>query len=604
MPTIQDVLHKLEVGGGQRHIKAALTLLVLILVFVGYNIRSFRNMDTQEAMDSAQLARNLAQGEGYTTRFIRPLSMHLLQQRTTANAGGLQMEDAGYLKRPHPDISNPPVYPVLLAGLMKVLPFKYDSSNPGSFWNRDSKFWRYQPDFLISLFNQGLMVAMLVATWFLTRRLFDEEAAWVATLCLLGIELLWRFSVSGLSTMLLLLIMSGVLWLLVLLESEGREPKRTLKGIIVLAAALGLLLAIGGLTRYAFLLLILPAVAFLLLFGGRVRFLACGIVVGVFLLVVTPWIARNLHLSGLPFGTATYAPIEQTGTFSGDRLQRSLNLDVTTGEAFQARYKLIGNLRSMAQKELFQFSGTWVTGFFLVGLMVAFRNPATQRLRYFILMAFVTLALAQALGTTYLSTASPQINSENLLVILVPAIVIFGVAMFLMLLDNIKWAEPVYRKAVIVVFIALSSLPLLLTLTPPRPVAVAYPPYYPPHIQTISSWMKPEELIMSDVPWAVAWYGNRQSLWLTLDVANDFYSINDYQKPIKGLYLTPVTMDGNFASTFLRTGEFSWGDFILKSMYKGELPREFPLPAATKESLFWPEEIFLTDWNRWRTSND
>jgi len=402
---------------------------------------------------------------------------------------------------------------------------------------------------------------------------------------------------------LLLLIMSGILWLLLLVESEGREPKRTLKGVIAIAASLGLLLGAGGLTRYAFLWMILPTLAFLVLFGGRVRFLTGGVVLGVFLLVVSPWIVRNLHLSGVPFGTATYAPIEQTGTFSSDRLQRSLNLDVTVSDAFQVRYKLMGNLRSMAQKEVFQFSGTWVAGFFLAGLMVAFRNPATQRLRYFLLMAFATLALAQALSTTQLSTASPQINSENLLVILVPAIVIFGVALFLMLLDNIKWSEPMFRKAVIIAFITLSSLPLIFTLTPPRPTAVAYPPYYPPHIQTISSWMKPDELIMSDVPWAVAWYGNRQSIWLTLDVANDFYSINDYQKPVKGLYLTPVTMDGNFASTFLRTGEFSWGDFVLKSMYKGELPRDFPLPAATRESLFWPEEIFLTDWNRWRTSN-
>lgn len=605
MPGIQDILHKLEEGGGQRHIKAVLTLLILLFVFFSYNLRSFRNMTTQEAMDSAQLARNLADGEGYTTKFIRPLSIHLHRQQALKGAEGLsalQVEDAGHLKEPHPDISNPPVYPVLLAGVMKVLPFNFDSETARPFWYRDAKFWRSQPDFLISIFNQVLMVAMLVITWFLTRRLFDEEAAWIATLCLLGVELLWRFSVSGLSTILLLLIMSGILWLLHLLESEGRESKGGLKRVLLFSAALGVLLGLGALTRYSFLWLIIPVTAFLLMFGARIRFVTSGVVFGVFLLVLLPWMVRNIHHSGLPFGTATYAAIEQTGEYPDYKLQRTLNADVSASDISPVRYKLVTNLRSMVQNEILSFGGTWLAWFFLVGLMVGFRNPGTQRLRFFILMAFTTLLVVQAIGRTRLSSDSPQVNSENLLILLLPVVVIYGVAFFLMLLDNVKWREPIFRKAAIVGFIVLAGLPLLLTLAPPRPVAVAYPPYYPPHIHRIASWMKSDELIMSDVPWAVAWYGNQQCLWLTLDLSEDFYTINDYQKPIQGLYLTPVTMDAKFSSNFLRTGEFSWGDFILKSMYKSELPRDFPLSSASKEAVFWPEEIFLTDWNRWQTA--
>ncbi|MCU0772374.1 MAG: glycosyltransferase family 39 protein [Verrucomicrobia bacterium] len=605
MPGIQDILHKLEVGGGQRHIKIALTLLVLLLVFCGYNLRSFRNLDTQEAMDTAQLARNLASGQGYTTKFVRPLSMHLLRQQALDPSKGsdaLETEDPARLKRPHPDLSNPPVYPVVLAGLMKVLPFNHDSLTARAFWYRDAKFWRHQPDFIIALFNQALMVLMLAVTWLLTRRLFDEEAAWIATLCLLGVELLWRFSISGLSTMLLLLIVSGIFWLLHLLEVEGREPRRTRKSLILLWVGLGLLVGLGALTRYAFLWMIVPVTVFLILFAGRWRFLSSGVVAGVFLLVLLPWVARNLHQSGLPFGTATYAVIEQSGEHVDYKLQRSLEANVSVQDVIPVRYKLMSNLRSMVQGEILSFGGTWLTWFFLVGLMVGFRNPGTQRLRYFILMAFVTLVVVQALGRTRLSTDSPSINSENLLVLLLPAVVIYGVAFFLMLLDNLKWAEPLFRRAAIVGFIILAALPLILTLAPPRPVAVAYPPYYPPHIQTVSSWMKEDELLMSDVPWAVAWYGNRQCVWLTLDLAKDFYAINDYQKPVKGLYLTAVTMDAKFVSNFLRTGEFSWGDFMMKTMYKNELPRDFPLRSAPTGILFWPEEIFLTDWNRWRAS--
>jgi hypothetical protein len=293
-----------------------------------------------------------------------------------------------------------------------------------------------------------------------------------------------------------------------------------------------------------------------------------------------------------------------TASFSGTTLQRSLQPEVSASDIMPVRYKLVQNLRLMVKEDILNIGGTWLPWFFLVGLMVAFRNPATQRLRWFILMAFFTLVVVQALGKTHLSTDSPQINSENLLVLLLPAAVVYGVAFFLMLLDSIQSSNPLFRKVAVVGFVLFASLPLILTLAPPRPVAVAYPPYYPPHIQKVGSWMKQDELIMSDVPWAMAWYGNRQCLWLTLDVNEDFYAINDYQKPIHGLFLTGVTMDAKFVSNFLRSGEFSWGNFILEMMYESNTADGFPLRSSTRESLYWPEEVFLSDWARWRAPSE
>ena len=41
--------------------------------------------------------------------------------------------------------------------------------------------------------------------FFLARRLFDPSVAWLSTLLLIAAEIFWRFSVSGLSTIVLLL---------------------------------------------------------------------------------------------------------------------------------------------------------------------------------------------------------------------------------------------------------------------------------------------------------------------------------------------------------------------------------------------------------------
>ena len=74
---IQGVIHKLEVAGGMRYLRVGLIALAVIGATAFYNFRGFRNMASQEAMDCAQLARNIATGKGYTTYFIRPFSMFL-----------------------------------------------------------------------------------------------------------------------------------------------------------------------------------------------------------------------------------------------------------------------------------------------------------------------------------------------------------------------------------------------------------------------------------------------------------------------------------------------------------------------------------------------
>jgi hypothetical protein len=52
----------------------------------------------------------------------------------------------------------------------------------------------------------------------------------------------------------------------------------------------------------------------------------------------------------------------------------------------------------------------------------------------------------------------------------------------------------------------------------------------------------------------------------------------------------------------VRPGEHSWGSFILASTINREIPRNFPLRKAP--TGFLPEQLFLTDWERWRRPAD
>ena len=608
---IQYLIHQLELASGARYVRYALAVFTFLFLLVAYDLRGYRNFSTQEAMDAAQVGRNLAEGRGYTTLFIRPFSMYLVRERNLKLNGvppAGTIADYSRIRGPHPDISNPPVYPVVLAGLMRVLPFDFAASATRPFWSSNGHFMRYQPDFLITLFNEFLFAALVIVAMLWARRMFDIAVAWTSAGVLLGAELLWRFSSSGLSTMLLLLIFMGLVWCLTLLESEVEEPRRKPAAVFALAAAAGVLVGVGGLTRYAFAWLIIPTLLFFILLPDRRRGPLCLTVLAGFAVVMVPWLVRNYSLSGTLFGTGTYTMLESTAMFPRYRLERSLHPDV---QFFMAPIwiKASLNLRALLPNLFTCLGGGWICGFFFVGLLVAFRSPRIRRFRYFLLFCLGLLIMVQVLGQTQISADSPDVNSENLLVLLLPLVVIYGVSFFFLLLDQINLPMRELRLPVIGLFGAVAWLPLVLTLMPPKTFPVAYPPYHPLVIQQTADWMKENELMMSDIPWAVAWYGDRQCVWLTLNATENprnaesqenFFSINDYLKPISALYLTPRTLDSRFVSDWVRAGEASWGSFFIQTIVKNEVPANFPLRQMPTGYL--PEQLFLSDWKRWRSS--
>jgi hypothetical protein len=603
---IQRLIHMSAGGAGSRYLRAVALGLAVVGLMLVYDLRAYRNLATQEAMDSAQLAHNIANGKGYTTLNIRPFSLYLVQSHNEAKHAAApattNMDFAHIRYTLHPDLANPPVYPVVLAGLMKVLPFHYVVELKKPFWSENNHFLRYQPDFLIALFNEILLLAVVALTFFLARKLFDVNVAWLSALLILGCELLWRFSTSGLSTMLLMVIFLGLVWCVLRVEEMGREPQPRAAWLLGLALAAGLLTGMGALTRYAFGWTIIPVTLFLLFFSGSRRVWHALAALGVFMIVLMPWVIRNYAVSGTPFGVAGYAFAEGMGLFPRFRLERSVNPDLTHIFLFKLyAQKLLANAKDILVNGLPRLGGSWASMLFLAGLLLGFRGMAVRRMRYFLLMCLGLFIVAQALGRTQLSDESPEVNSENLLVLLIPLVFCYGVSFFFTFMDQMKLPLSQVlqlRYAVIAVFAVLSCLPMIFTLLSAKVSPVVYPPYFPPDIQQTTGWMKENELMMSDVPWAVAWYGQRQCVWLTLNPQNDFFAINDNLKAVQALYLTPLTTDAKFLSDWV-LNERSWGDFILLGVLQNQTPPGFPLRNAP--TGFLPDRLFLTDRIRWKT---
>ena len=62
--------------------------------------------------------------------------------------------------------------------------------------------------------------------------------------------------------------------------------------------------------------------------------------------------------------------------------------------------------------------------------------------------------------------------------------------------------------------VVITALPMLFRLLPDKHPPYQYPPYLEPVIALLNGWTTDKEVISSDMPWAVAWYADRKSLWI------------------------------------------------------------------------------------------
>jgi hypothetical protein len=194
------------------------------------------------------------------------------------------------------------------------------------------------------------------------------------------------------------------------------------------------------------------------------------------------------------------------------------------------------------------------------------------------------------------------VAANQLHLLFIPLMTCYGLAYLLVQWNRLGINLHIARSAFIILLYLLCAWPMLFTmLFPTNKSLVRWPPYMPPFISVLNDWMKPEEVTASDMPWAIAWYAGRRSLWLPDTVKNftDFGDYNILGAPIDGLYLTPVSGTENNYRDIVKGEYQDWAPFIQRTIAS----EKFPLKWATVSLGLETECIFFSDHDRERTSS-
>jgi hypothetical protein len=571
---VQELVHQVELGALKVWVLRAAFVAAVAGVASLYLVFNFRGLDSETAMDQAQVGRQIAAGAGYSTLYIRPLAVWQFIE-------GRGERPSGYF----PDTYNFPLNPAINAVLLR--PVK-------RWWPMEPSDVVYFADRVIAAGGMLMFLASVVLVFFLVREVFDRKIAWLTASLVLVTDMMWRFSVSGLPQNAVLFLFLAALFFIhraLVARESGRD------GPMLLHLSAGaLFLGLGTLAHPSVTWIFLGFLVFTSVWF-RPRSVSALLVFFVYLLVVAPWLVRNYLVCGNPLGLGVFAVLDGTAG-SESYFMRNLQPDLSSFGAVRA--KLRSGFTGQFEN-LFTFLGfNAAAAAFFFALLHIFRRKETNMLRWCVLLMWAGAAVGMALF-------SPQgaVSTNQLHMLFVPIFAAYGMAFLLVLWNRMEIRFEPARRAFLGAVCAITALPMAINLLTAPPTQVNWPPYAPPFINAVCRWIQPGEFICSDMPWATAWYGGRASLLLPSTV-EQFIQLHDYKTlggPINGLYLTPVSGNQPFLSQIARGEYKAWGHYILRRAELDPFYSAFPL----KQKVDLPiggECVFYSDVDRWTVRED
>ena len=576
--SVQELVHRLEEGGWAGRLKLALLLGALgFMIYLWlFSNTGFKGLSHEKAIEQAEIAREIARGHGFSTKMIRPAAMWLFQR----NTGTFPVDQ-------QPDIFHAPLSPWINSWFILLAK---DS------WHMTTKMFQYPPDKIIAGVGLAFFFLSVLVNYFIARRIFDRRLALLVIGLLLVCERFWDFALSGLPQMLMLFLFSCAIYTLFRAVDARCHERSPLRWVIATGAFFGLLALAHGLTMWIFCGALRFSAFYIRPYGRHALIMAA-----VFMVFYGPWLIRNERVCGTPVGLGWYSGLylARGNTEAYEMRSMKLTLDDLTPRYFRRKMQI----ESMRQlDELYAYLGCVVVApVFFLALLHLFKRPETSAFRWCVLLMWISAFIGMSV---FGFPEREGLKSNDLHILFVPIMAMYGLALVLVMWSRLLVSARLIWLGFVTALYLVSALPFvdeLLELLGPPTGRVAWPPYIPPYIAIMNGWTTEKEIIASDMPWAVAWYADRKSLWLPITV-KDFLDLNDYGRlngRIVGLYLTPVTGNKAFIADIMKGDYKEWAQFITRNVNA----RDFPLKYVTALPIE-NECVFYSDRDRWTNRED
>jgi len=460
-------------------------LACLLLALIALKRLFSGDLVNADAMDYAQIARNLATGHGFSTSIFRPLAL-----------SGFVSPANGVV----PDLSHSPLYPCVLA-----LAFLGHGGHGGAL-----------AVVLTSLLFFGLSVG---AVYVLARTLLPALGPWPALLAM-GLYVLGGaalgYGVSGLPVTLATLLLTALIVALHRAHESASRPAAPASEVLV-----GALLGLCFLAQYSLLLLTVPTLLYVFASRAPARaWRGVGLCALGFFVVTAGWLIHMVSLTGNPFfSLRAYDVMTDTPDYPGPATVYRGSVPSEGPFAFFFAHlpqMLAKAARSLGyyQAHVLDVFNVFVLAAAVVSLLWRFAD-----VRLAILRGYVALCLVLIIAVTAFFAPSVQAIAP-----FAPALCVLAVGFAFELMRRQDW-QPSSQRLTAWSWAILVSGGLLALLVSPAPSAdrlqrglelVTAPP-----LRSTAAEVIHEQLIhgaiFTDTPWEIAWRTDLPAIWLPRD---------------------------------------------------------------------------------------
>ncbi len=514
-------------------IRRSLFFLILIILTLGNLFALFRGLNAPQAMDQAQIAREISRGNGFVTKFIRPAAYHqaeVTEKRTVALTG-------------FQDTYHSPLNPLLNAAVFKLI----GADDPEK-WQMTENEMIFPLDRVVATVCTLFFLMAIGVNYLLISRIFDAKIAGVCAILMLFCETFWNYSLSGLPQMLMLLLFSCGMYFVYRAVEAASDGRIAMTPAVIAGVFFTLLALTHWMTVWIALgYIIFAAIAF------RPRGIVGLSILALILIAAIGPIIRNIGITGTPFGTAFLTLYNGLGGSSETAIMRNTDLQAEPLVLEGLLGKILRTTLLQATDIVPLLAGIIIAPLFFLALLHPFKRKSIADFRWAILLMWVTTAI----GLAFFGVSTESLDPNQLHLLFAPIMTAYGLAFVSILWSRLEIvaSTPALRNVHHFVVVFICALPLILAL--PQKVRVGmhvrdrggvphWPPYYAPALNSKSTglkgWVDEKQVVFSDQPWAVAWYADRISIWLPPN-REGFLKLetaaSDLQTPSVGILISP-----------------------------------------------------------------